>query len=744
MFSLLNSSIRSALATVFALQALTVDAQSLEGGAAPAHVSRPRICLVLSGGGARGAAHVGVLKVLEELRVPVHCIAGTSMGAIVGASFASGMGTDEMQAAMAQITSERLFNDKPPRADQPMRIKADDSLPLAAPELGLNQGQLLLPLGVVNGVALEAELRRLVRVRDARHFDQLPIPFRAVATSLGDGQMVVFDRGLLPTAMRASMAVPGLIAPLKVNDRLLIDGGLVRNLPVDVARQMGADVIIAVNLGTPLLRPEQIKGLQGVSMQTLGILTEQNVRLSLQQLRPQDVLIEPALGDFSSADFDNLGAAVPFGEAAARQAAKRLQALALPAAEFAQLRQRQQRGEAPALPVIAAVEIAGHGRVNPQSVVQTMQTQVGQRADQDTLDLDLRRIYGSGDFESVRPELQERGGAQTLVVNVTEKGWGPQYLRLGLSLASDLGQDAQFNFYGQLRSTWINRLGAEWRSDVVLGNDLVLASRFYQPLSESQRWFIEPRVVYAGTPLHVYSGDVLAALYREHALGAGLDAGLNFSQYGQLRLGVYRGDNKLTLSSGQLFLPRSLQVRLGQLQSSLRIDQLDSMSFARSGYLLAFNALVSRTGLGASESYDRYDAEVRAAFSHGAHTLRLALRGGGSTTGDTLPVHAMFKLGGFLNMSGFRPQQLLGTRFAYGRVIYQARLTGVPFFEGVYGGLAYEIAHMPQAIATSNRSSFRSGTVYVAADTPLGVAHLGVGYANQGTTALYLYLGKPF
>ena len=740
----LQDLVRWGLPALVALPAGAVDAQGLQGGSTPVASSRPRICLVLSGGGARGAAHVGVLKVLAELRVPVHCIAGTSMGAIVGASYASGMGTDEMLAEMRQITSESLFNDKPPRADQPMRIKADDSLPLASPELGLNQGKLLLPQGVVNGVALEGELRRLVKVRDARPFDQLPIPFRAVATSLGDGQMVVFDRGLLSTAMRASMAVPGLIAPLKVNDRLLIDGGLVRNLPIDVARQMGADVIIAVNLGTPLLRPEQIQGLQGVSMQTLGILTGQNVRLSLQQLRPQDVLIEPALGDFSSADFDNLAKAVPFGEAAARQAAPRLQALALPPAEYAQLRERQQSGEAPALPLIAAVEIAGQARVNPRLIVQSMQTQPGRRADQDTLDLDMRRIYGSGDFESVRPELRERDGAHTLVVNVTEKGWGPQYLRFGLSLASGLGQDAQFNFYGQLRSTWLNSLGAEWRSDVVLGNDVVLSSRFYQPLSASQRWFVEPRVVYAATPLQIYSEAVLAALYREHALGAGLDLGLNFSQYGQFRLGVYRGDTQLTLSSGQLFLPKNLRADLGQLQGSVRIDQLDSLSFARSGYLLAVNALVSRTGLGASQNYDRYDAEVRAAFSQGPHTLRLALRGGGSTTSDSVPVYAMFRLGGFLNMSGFRQQQLLGTRYIYGRALYQTRLTGLPLFEGVYGGLAYELAQMPQAIASSNRSFFQSSTAYVAADTPLGVAYFGLGHANQGTTALYLYLGKPF
>jgi NTE family protein len=373
-----------------------------------------------------------------------------------------------------------------------------------------------------------------------------------------------------------------------------------------------------------------------------------------------------------------------------------------------------------------------------------MQTKAGQPLDHDALGLDMRRIYGSGDFESVRPELRDSGGTQTLVVNVTEKGWGPQYLRLGLSLSSDLGADAQFNFYGQLRSTWLNKFGAEWRNDVVLGNDVMLASRFYQPLSPNQRWFVEPRVTYSDTPLYIYSRDVLAALYRERTPGAGLDAGLNFNQYGQLRLGYYRGNSKLELSSGQLFLPKKLEVDLGLVQASLRVDQLDSTSFARSGYLLALNAAVSRAQLGASQDYDRYDAEVRTAFSYGAHTLRLALRGGGSTKPGALPVYAMFRLGGFLNMSGFRLQQLLGTRFVYGRALLQSRLGSVPLFEGVYAGLAYEIADMPQTVAANNRSSYQSVTAYLAADTPLGVAHFGVGHANQGTTAVYLYLGKPF
>ena len=749
-----HGSLRKSMSTGLMLWGLVFVVLSLPWAAAraqaadaavPAEAKRPRICLVLSGGGARGAAHVGVLKVLEELRVPVDCIAGASMGAIVGGSYASGMGTAQMLHEMAKITSERLFNDRPPRSDEPMRIKSQGWQPLAAPEFGLNDGNVTTPKGVVNGVALEAELRRLVKVRDARHFDQLPIPFRAVATSLGDGQMVVLDHGLLPSAMRASMAVPALVAPLKMDDRLLIDGGLVRNLPIDVARTMGAEVIIAVNLGTPLLKPDQIQGLQGVSMQTLGILTEQNVRQSLQQLRPQDVLIEPDLGDFSAADFDNLMQTVPIGEAAARAAAPRLRALSLGPEAYAALRLNQQLDAVPPPQVIASIDVAGNRRVNAEVVRQNMLTEPGQAMDQDTVDMDMRRIYGTGDFESVRPEVTAFDGQTTLLVNVTEKGWGPQYLRLGLALSSDLGQDAYFNFHGQLRSTWVNSYGAEWLNDVVLGRDLVWSSRFYQPLSPSQRVFVEPRFLYSDTPLDVYTGSVLLTEYRESTYGAGLDLGLNFNQYGQARLGLFRGKSHFKLSSGPVFvLPGAFDAELGLASASLRLDQLDSVSFARSGYLLWLDAQVSRTQLGATVDYTRVSGEARAAFSHGVHTLQLSMRGGSADNDEVLPVYALFRLGGFLDMSGYRQQQLLGRRFAYARALYQARLARVPLFEGVYGGLAYEIADMPQLLPMNDKELFRSGTAYLAADTPLGVAYLGLGYANGDNRAVYLYLGKPF
>ncbi|HEY6133056.1 MAG TPA: patatin-like phospholipase family protein, partial [Rubrivivax sp.] len=300
------------------------------------------MCLVLSGGGARGAAHVGVIKVLEEYRVPIHCIAGTSMGSLVGGAYATGMSVPEMEKVVAGITVELLYKEKPPRQELSMRRKADDSRNYIGPEIGTASGTSFLGKGVVTGVQLETVLRELSRVQGYHHFDDLPIPFRAVATDLVTGKAVVFDEGELANVMRASMSVPGAVAPAEYRGMILVDGMLTSNLPVAAARAMGADIVIAVNVGTPLLKREDLTSVVGIAGQMLSILTEQNVQASLASLKPTDILISPELGDFSTGDFDNLAKITPLGENAARLVADRLAQLSLPAEEYAAMRKSQQ------------------------------------------------------------------------------------------------------------------------------------------------------------------------------------------------------------------------------------------------------------------------------------------------------------------------------------------------------------------------------------------------------------------
>ena len=254
---------------------------------------------------------------------------------------------------------------------------------------------------------------------------------------------------------------------------------------------MGAEIIIAVNLGTPLLKPEQITSVLSVSLQMINILTEQNVNRSLAEMTARDILILPELGDYSAADFDNLVKTVPIGEAAARKVADRLRALSLPPEQYAAVRARQAVAATVAALTVEAIKVEGTHFVSDAIVLQSMQTRVGEPLDRDTIDLDMRRIFGRGDFETVNYTMQEIDGKRTLVVLVKEKPWR-NYVRFGLELEAALGDQANFNLLASHRLKYLNSFGGEWRNDVILGSDVLLSTELYQPLSARQYFFVAP------------------------------------------------------------------------------------------------------------------------------------------------------------------------------------------------------------------------------------------------------------
>jgi NTE family protein len=723
-----------------------------------AEVRRPKIGLVLSGGGARGAAHIGVLKVLEELRVPVDLIVGTSMGSIVGAAYATGMSVSEMEKAIKSITTESLFTDRPPRQDQSMRRKEDDLRPYFVPELAVDKDGVLLPKGLVTGVALEGELRKLVRITSVPNFDQLPIPFRAIATDIGTGEMVILKEGSVVQAIRASMSVPGAVAPVEVGRRQLVDGGLVRNLPIDIARSMGADIIIAVNLGTPLLKPEQITSALSVSLQMINILTEQNVNRSLAELKPHDILILPELGDYSAADFDHLPKTVPIGEAAARKVADRLRALSLAPEQYVAVRARQIVPEPVGALAIDAIKVEGIHGVSEAVVLQAMQTRVGEPLDTDTIDLDMRRIFGRGDFETVNYAVQEIDGKRTLVVLVKEK---PQrnYVRFGLELEAALGQQSDFNLLASHRMKWLNSFGAEWRNDVILGSDVLLSTEVYQPLSPRQYLFVAPNLRFLIDQFDLYANDLRFAEYREQAFYGGLDFGVNFTQYGEARVGALVGTRKFELQSGGVFVetdtgttfatPRTGNFDIGAFTFSAKLDRLDSITFPRHGYYARANIYASSNVLGADEPYTRWDALLSAPVTFGRHTVEALVAGGGKIGPEEIPVYDQFGLGGFLKLSGLQRDQLRSDRFAFGRLIYRGRVADIPLFGGVQVGASLEAARLRPLVPiwrgeiVSGDLTVMAGSVFVGVDSPLGPLFLGFGYANRDNKAVYLFLGLP-
>jgi NTE family protein len=712
----------------------------------PGHAKRPKICLVLSGGGARGAAHVGVLKVLEEYHVPIDCIVGNSMGALVGAAYATGTTVPEMEKIIGKISTELLFKEKPPRQEVSMLRKQDDYNIFFGPEIGFNEGKLGLPKGVVSGVQLETVLRGLSKVKGFHHFDDLPIPYRAVATDLETGTVVVFSEGELANVMRASMSVPVAVAPVEIGGKLLVDGMLTQNLPVETGLTLHPDIIIAVNVGTPLLKRDELNSIIGVSGQMLSILTEQNVQKSLSLLKPTDILITPDLGDFSTSDFDNLPQITPLGEEAAHKVADRLAQLSIPAEEYAAFRQHQMFASMPDTRPVDEIRFENLKRVNPESILGEMETKPGQPIDQQTLDKDMRRIYGTGDFEHVNYRFLEEPGKRVLSVEAVEKSWGPNYLRFGLGLSSDFQGNAFFNLLASYRQSWMNSLGAEWRNDLQIGRTSSFISEFYQPLDDRGFFFVAPNVSYQRRTTDIYQEDHRIATYNLTSMLGGLDLGSQFTRYGELRIGVVEGWLSPELSTGSPILaPDSDSIREGAFKARLFFDQLNSAHFPRSGWRSGLNAFNSNSAIGAADNYTKWDVDGTVVRSFGPHTFNLSVKAGGSIGSGELPRYDLFQWGGFLQQSGYATGQLLGEDIKFARLMYYHRILEGTMLEGVYGGISFEVGQVGRPLVPGSPDGvLESGCIFIGADSPIGPVYVGYGRAADNNSSVYLYLGKPY
>jgi NTE family protein len=716
-------------------------ADNVGGGSSGA---RPRIGLVLSGGGARGAAHIGVLKVLEELRVPITCITGTSMGSIVGAAYSSGTSVTEMEQIVAGMSAEALFHEQPPRFEQSMRRKADDHINYIGPEIGIRGKEILLPKGLVSGVQLETVLRRLSKSRGYYDFDRLPIPFRAVATDIVTGEAVVLRSGELAGAMRASMSVPGAFAPARIGGHTLLDGGLVRNLPVDVARDLCADVVIAVNLGSPLLKEDEVGSILGVTQQMVNILTEQNVQKSLSELTPDDVLLTPDLEGFSASDFNKLPQIVSRGEEVAHAARDQLARFSIPESEYALLRERQSAPPTTMTGSAAEIRVENLSRVNPKAVQALMDTRSGEPLQVDTIDHDMQRIYGSGDFEHVGYRLSQDQDTNVLDIEALEKSWGPDYLRFGLTLSSDFSGDAFFNLLGSYRQTWLNSLGAEWRTDAQVGRTSAFVTEFYQPFDVTGLFFVAPRAEFTREPIDLFLDGDRIARYDVRSGHAGVDLGLQVTRWGEARIGILRGTLDADLDTGPESLsPTTLDhVQQGAFTAQLKFDQLDSVTLPRRGFSANARFYSSEDALGADETYAKWDADFLGAYSFGEHTVQLALEGSGTLSG-TRPRYDQSSLGGFLQLSGLRTFELYGDEMRLGRLVYQHRLARQSLLEGMYIGLSVEAGQIREPVVEGNRTDvLAGGSIFLAMDTLLGPVYVAYGIAEGGSQSAYFLLGN--
>ena len=714
-------------------------AAGLPAGAAP------RIALALSGGGARGIAHAGVLKVLDEMRIPISCVTGTSMGSIFAGAYAVGRSPADIEQMVLATNWNEIFRDNPPREEISIRRKIDDFKTLFAPEFGVKRGGLTLPKGIIAGVSIEAFLRGVAQPAiGTTDFDKLPIPYRAVATDLETGEAVVLSHGDVAEAMRASMSVPGAISPVSMDGRLLVDGMIANNLPIDQARELCGDVVIAVNIGTPPLKRDELTSALAVVNQMMAFLGKQTVDEQLKRMGPDDVLITPDLGDISVADYDRGKDAIRIGEEATRKMAASLSRYSLLPEQYAALRARQVKSSV-ALAPVDEIRFEGLKRTNPEVLRALVETKPGEPLDEEKIGADLRRIYGRGDFESVNYEIVgAAGGPRVMVITPDEKDRGPDYLRFGLGLRSDFHGDTAFNVLAQYRRTWLNRLGGEWLTEGQIGEDTHLFSEFYQPLNERGVWFGSVSGAVGQTTRGVFNGDDKIAEYLIRSGRGGLDLGANLGTLGALRVGPQWTKVNARVDTGEPVLPSVRELTAG-VHVGLVLDTLDAPWFPRDGYNVVVNYYSATKALGSALDYQRLEARGQYAASWGPHTVNLAAAGG-TAFGSNMPAYETFALGGPLRLSGFRLNQFSGREYVFGRVMYYNRVLPLPEIlgSGVFAGASAEVGSIRgRADGLSSPGTLWSGSLFLGANTAAGPGYLGVGFGNGGAFSLYLLLGAP-
>lgn len=708
---------------------------------------RQRIALVLSGGGARGLAHVGVLQVLDQMRIPVDCVVGTSMGALVGGAFAAGVRPGKMREVLDENDIGLLFDDLPPRANIPQAVRRDDYRPLFDFTLGYNDGRVQLPVGASAGYKFELFLKSLIGQGasvSGLDFDTLPTPYRAIATDLETGQMKVFSEGDLAKVMRASMSLPAIVAPTQIDDSLYVDGGLLRNLPVDIGRALCGDIIIAVNLGTPLLKRDQLRSVFDVAGQSVHLMMEQNVRQSLGELNGDDVLIEPELAEYSASAFDAKDEIIERGVRAAESSRQVLQHLALDQAGYERwVAERDSRAPPPL--EVARIRVNASTGFNAKAVEKDLRVKAGKDFDYKDLNREIAAMYGRADFAYLGYSVVPEEGGATLVIDAEAKPWGPGYLKFGLGAESDFTSPTQLNVAASYRRSWANSLGGEWRVDGQIGYDSFLGVEFMQPLQVRDGAFVAPHVEARRTAVPYYLEDTRFGQFFVDTAGGGLDAGIT-GAVGEVRLGPYIAavHTRPDFGAVTFFVPEQDLLASG-LRLSAIADQLDNPILPHSGWFASFNGRTTHVSGDAEDDYTRVVGVLRGVKSFGANTFSLQLETGQTFDGE-ISVYDTFQLGGPQRLSGLYLDQLSGSRYDLGAFSYYHQYSRLPsqIGRGLYLGMSLEAGRADDPLMKNPWDWVYGGSVYWVADTVLGAVYLGYGVSSLNQRSAYLMIGPRF
>lgn len=695
---------------------------------------RLKVGLALSGGGARGLAHVGVLEVLEQAGVPVDMIAGTSMGSIVGGLYSAGYRTDQIREMVGQVDWQDAFSSTPAR--ELLSSSQKDETQRYLFEVGLDGSGVKLPGGLLSGYKLTVLLTRLcLPVAAVTDFDRLAIPYRAVATDLTDGGTVVLGSGDLAGAMRASMSIPGVFPPFELDGHLLVDGGIVQNLPVQTVRDMGADVVIAVNVSTPLHKRDELGNVLNVMDQTISL---QIIRSTQFQAKRSDLLIEPELTGYTNAAFDRAEDLFRVGREAAQAALPRV--LALLAKRGVALAKVQRPGLAPVNTlVVAKVSLEG-----PQAywgdVKRLMPLKPGETVSVEDLDRGVQKLYGQGTFQSVSYRLQPQpDGSSEVVVVLQEKDYGKYTARFGLYLESSSERSEAMNIYLNFRQPNLLYTGSYAELDLEAGRTMGVDLRAFLPNRPWEGVFFQPDVYFSSTSHNVYQDKNILAKYDTDSLGLKLEAGQEIGTFGQFRLGYVLRRDSVTPRIATVPVPEENNL-ISAVTATLTLDTLDRVPYPRRGFRSEIYGLRSLRDLGGDVDYTRLVWEGSWVWPLGPAGFLVPNWTVGTSLDHTPPNTQIMFLGGYPGLLGAARDEFRGQEVLRAQLLHR-----YPITQNMHWLTAFNLGSTADKIdqALEPERWFWGGGAGLGLSTPLGPLELLMGAGEEGRYSAYLVFGLP-
>ncbi|MBO6199184.1 MAG: patatin-like phospholipase family protein, partial [Psychrobacter sp.] len=637
---------------------------------------RLKIGVVLSGGGAKGAAHVGVLKILEEHNIPVDYIAGTSIGAYVAGMYSLGYSASEVEAIMMGVDWDSGYSDTIPRnilSYRDKQLRDRYNIPL---NIGYNEGQVRAPSGLLRGQTMSQLLRQSTDLmQQFGDFDDLAIPYRAVATDLETSLPVVISHGSMVKAMQASATVPGALQPAQIEGKLLVDGGIANNMPVDVVKAMGADIIIAVDIGSPLVKKDKLDSTIAVLDQLSNFLTNASTEKQKLLLTDKDVLIRPAIDALSTTDFTIMPLALTLGKEAANGQLDKLSSMSVSPEEYAAyVEAKKAKGKLLMADVrhsVNEIVFDNQSKVSLNLLTETLNIKPGQAVSKDELNEALKRIYSLNKFERVDAEFVEGEDGRVLTVTTKAKSWGPNYFQLGFNWEDDFNSESAISFDMAYTMTDLTFNGGEWRNEIKLGMEKLFATEFYQPLDRDQQFFSRARYQYDTRNWDLYDNNnrLLTFDKKTHTIELGI--GYNYTSQGMIELGLVAEKGAII---NDAWLSRDLDFSSYGAYFRFGYDSLDSISFPTSGNRVTLNVYVRNEDFDdiIDDNQNQYSVQIEAdwkgALSVGNHAF-VGKASISTNDNDGMNTLHLSELGGFLNLSGYHKDSLTGAHKVLGAFV---------------------------------------------------------------------------